>query len=109
MIAGYGRPDYSGGGTSAGQEDDMLGLKKGDKGDRVKLLQLMIQAAGQELPRYGSDGDYGDETAEGLRKVRASVGSAAKKGYGDQVDEWALQQLHAAVARNQSRYDLKKV
>jgi hypothetical protein len=112
-IYGYGRPNYLGalGGPTSEEEDDMLGLTKGDTGERVKLLQLMIQAAGQgkALGSSGIDGDYGPATAEALRLVRKSVGSDAGKGYGDQVDEYALSQLHIAVARNQSRYDLLKV
>ena len=112
VIAGYGRPAYTGG-TSAttSQEDDMLGLKKGDKGEQVELLQLMIQAAGQgaALGDSGVDGEYGAATAEALRRVRASVGSNAKKGFGDKVDSWALQQLHVAVARNQGKQALLKV
>ena len=92
-------------------DDDMLGLKKGDKGERVKLLQLMIQAAGQgaALGKSGIDGEYGASTAEALRLVRKSVGSNAEKGFGDKVDSWALQQLHAAVARNQGKQALQKV
>jgi hypothetical protein len=113
VIAGYGRPAYSDGGTPAAtsEEDDMLGLKKGDKGERVKFLQLMIQAAGQgaALGKSGIDGDYGPATAEALRRVRASVDSKAEKGFGDEVDSWALQQLHSAVARNQGKLALKKV
>ncbi|WP_433225629.1 N-acetylmuramoyl-L-alanine amidase [Actinomadura formosensis] len=90
------------------QEDPLLGLKKGDKGERVQALQLMIEAAGVALPTYGADSHYGNETAEGLRKVRASVGSKATEGYGDRVDARAYQQLHAAVARNQGKLALKE-
>lgn len=86
--------------------DDMLGLKKGDTGERVKLLQLMIAAAGQKCD---PDGKYGAATASALLAVRKSVGSSAKAGFGDEVDVWALQQLHAAVARNQGKQALLEV
>lgn len=79
----------------------MIGLRKGDQGEQVKGLQALIQYAGQELPRYGVDGDYGDETAEGLRRVRESVGSRALDDYGNRVSGWAYAQLMKAVAKRQ--------
>lgn len=117
-IAGYGRPDYSGAASASAEEDPLLGLKKGDKGERVKALQEMIRAAGQGavLDKHGgTDGDYGDGTAEALRLVRVSVGSTAAKekrdatARGERVDAWAFQQLHTAVARNQGGQKLEKV
>lgn len=115
VIAGYGRPDYSGGAPAVeSEEDPLLGLRKGDKGERVKALQEMIRAAGQAAlidKSGGSDGDYGDGTAEALRRVRLSVGSKAAQAEnsGNVVDAYAFQQLHSAVARNQGQYDLRKV
>ncbi|WP_395109769.1 CHAP domain-containing protein [Actinomadura sp. SCN-SB] len=114
VIAGYGRPAYSGSpsGGSVVKEDPLIGLKKGDRGQAVKALQEMIRYAGQGAyldAHGGTDGDYGNGTAEALRRVRASVGSNAGPGYGDKVDGWAYAQLHAAVARNQGKQALKKV
>lgn len=83
------------------EDNDMIGLSKGDSGERVEGLQVLIIYAGVELPEYGVDGHYGSETAEGLRKVRESVGSRAKDGYGDSVSGYGYAQLMAAVARNQ--------
>lgn len=106
-IYGYGRPAYSGAGSSSTEGDPMLGLKKGDTGEPVKALQEMIKAAGQgaALGSAGSDGTFGAATAEALRQVRLSVGSTAaqKAGAGDRVDAWAYSQLHSAVARHQSK------
>lgn len=114
VIAGYGRPAYEDGGTSAAksEEDPLIGLKKGDEGQAVKALQELCRAAGQGAyldAHGGTDGEYGDGTAEALRRVRASVGSKAGKGYGDKVDGWAYAQLHVAVARAQGDVPLKKV
>lgn len=113
VIAGYGRPDYSGSASSAaGEENPLIGLKKGDSGQPVKALQELCRAAGQGKvldAHGGTDGDYGDGTAEALRRVRASVGSKAGKGYGDEVDGWAYAQLLVAVARAQGDVPLKKV
>lgn len=121
-IAGFGRPAYSdspsGGTSSAAQEDDdmLYGLKKGDEGERVQLLQLRIRDAGQGAAlgkgganRDGIDGEYGPATAEALRRVRESVGSAARSGYGDEVDIWALEQLQVALIRHQGKLALVKV
>ncbi|WP_433465694.1 CHAP domain-containing protein [Spirillospora sp. CA-128828] len=110
VIAGLGRPDYSGSGSSAaGEEDPLIGLKKGDEGQAVKALQELIRAAGQGATLGKTDGEYGPKTAEALRLVRKSVGSEAGPKYGDQVDGWAFAQLHAAVARVQGKLTLKAV
>ncbi|GAA4911183.1 N-acetylmuramoyl-L-alanine amidase [Streptomonospora salina] len=84
--------------TNGGHE--LIGLKKGDQGERVKGLQVCIMYAGVDLPQYGADGDYGDETAEGLRQARELVGSDAGPGYGDRVSGWAYGQLMKLLAEN---------
>jgi hypothetical protein len=43
-------------------ESAFIPLKKGMKGERVRSLQEMLLAAGMLLPRFGADGDYGNET-----------------------------------------------
>lgn len=37
-------------------------LKQGDRGDKVRDFQHAIMTAGYDLPRWGVDGAYGDET-----------------------------------------------
>ncbi|MFI0480755.1 CHAP domain-containing protein [Actinomadura sp. 9N215] len=103
VIAGYGRPAYgsSSDGSSSQEEDPLIGLKKGDKGEAVKALQELIRAAGQGAALGETDSEYGAKTAEALRLVRKSVGSSAKPGFGDQVDGWAYAQLFTAIARVQ--------
>ena len=46
-------------------------LKKGSKGNNVKLLQeaLIAKHGKTILPRYGADGDFGTETLNALKKV----------------------------------------
>ena len=41
-------------------------LVKGMKSDPVKAMQQLLMARGYELPRYGADGDYGEETENAL-------------------------------------------
>lgn len=46
-------------------------LKKGSKGNNVKLLQeaLIAKYGKSILPKYGADGDFGTEAANALKKV----------------------------------------
>ena len=37
-------------------------LLKGSKGEQVRALQILLVGRGYKLPKYGIDGDYGDET-----------------------------------------------
>ncbi|MFJ9558259.1 CHAP domain-containing protein [Nocardiopsis sp. NPDC101807] len=106
-IHGYGRPDYTATGTGSGNttwEDQLIGLKKGDKGEAVKAIQEMVAHAGfrKALGSDGVDGDYGSSTAEGVRLARAYVGSKAEKGYGDKITGIAMGQLISAVAKRQA-------
>ncbi|WP_017585471.1 peptidoglycan recognition protein family protein [Nocardiopsis ganjiahuensis] len=81
---------------------DMLGLKKGDSGERVKLLQLKLKNAGFSDVVGTIDADYGPATAEAVRQARASVGSAAGAGWGDRMTPDACEQVDRAFARRQA-------
>ena len=41
-------------------------LQRGMKSDAVKSMQQLLTARGYELPRYGADGDYGEETENAI-------------------------------------------
>ncbi|WP_435107361.1 peptidoglycan recognition protein family protein [Nocardiopsis synnemataformans] len=79
--------------------NDMLGLKKGDSGERVKLLQLKVKRAGFGGVVGTIDSDYGPKTAEAVRLARAYVGSAAKAGWGDGMTPDACDQVEAAIVK----------
>jgi peptidoglycan L-alanyl-D-glutamate endopeptidase CwlK len=49
-------------------------LKLGDKGSAVKALQEKLLKAGEKLPRYGADGDFGDETLYAVKAFQARHG-----------------------------------
>lgn len=49
-------------------------LGKGDKGDDVRQLQRQLLALGWPLPRFGADGDFGDETDAAVRDLQRAAG-----------------------------------
>lgn len=44
-------------------------MKKGDKGEAVRNLQIALMELGFALPRWGADGDLGDETLVALGEL----------------------------------------
>ena len=52
-------------------------LRKGDSGNTVKAMQQLLIANGIKLPRYGADGDFGDETKVGVISYQKKVGLSA--------------------------------
>ena len=51
--------------------DDEYTLRKGDKGDAVKVMQKMLMELGYALPKWGADGDFGGETLTALQAFQA--------------------------------------
>lgn len=49
-------------------------LRKGDNGKTVKALQQLLLANGIKLPEYGADGDFGEETEDGVKEYQHKVG-----------------------------------
>jgi hypothetical protein len=62
-------PINTGSGSSSGSDE--FPLKKGSKGSKVKSLQraLIAKFGKSVLPKYGADGDFGNETTAGLKKA----------------------------------------
>jgi hypothetical protein len=85
-------------GSSGG--DDVIGLKKGDSGERVKGLQAVLGRAGFEVT---VDGEYGPATAAAVLACRKSLGSTATDG--DAITGYAYAQIMTALARNQADDD----
>lgn len=90
-IAGYGRPRYElVCGNDSGESDvehpvttapeqtvptpNKYNLQKGDNNSYVKELQEKLIELGYSLPRYGADGDFGDETLEAVNKFQDENG-----------------------------------
>ena len=49
-------------------------LKKGMKGNNVMKLQTALMARGYTLPRYGADGDFGNETLAAVKEFQKDRG-----------------------------------
>ncbi len=62
-------------------------MKKGDKGPDVQELQEALLAHGQELPKFGADGDYGNETLAALRGFQHQEGIELAPDDGTVSDE----------------------
>ena len=45
-------------------------LRLGSKGNDVRELQEMLLQAGESLPRFGADGDFGSETLAAVRSFQ---------------------------------------
>jgi len=76
-IVGYGYPDY--------EEDAMLlyGIGHVSKGEPVAYIQRMLLACGYELPQYGVDGDFGEETENAVKMFQ--------QGHTDENGVWLVQ------------------
>ena len=62
------RPKYAG--TAGLLSVNLPLLKMGSKGYPVKTVQRLLIALGYKLPRYGVDGDYGNETAAAVMRYQ---------------------------------------
>ena len=49
-------------------------LRKGDKGEDVREMQEKLILHGERLPRYGADGDFGNETLRAVRSFQRKSG-----------------------------------
>lgn len=71
-------------------------LRKGDKGEAVKLMQGLLLAQGYKLPKYGADGDFGSETFAALRQYQADHGLYVTGIYDDATAEMLTEGAAAA-------------
>lgn len=82
-------------------EDDMMFVKRGDRGDPVRALQLHLRSAGFDPGSI--DGVYGASTSKAVLAMRKAVGSDATSG--DEVDGWAYHQLMITLLRKYAGQD----
>ena len=59
-------------------------LRKGDKGDAVRMMQTMLIACGYPCGNTGADGDFGNKTKDALMRFQKDHGVAVDGLYGPQ-------------------------
>jgi hypothetical protein len=65
--------------------------KYGDSGEEVKYWQRLLAAVGESFPKYGIDGDYGDEMAAAVRSWFARQGGTGFDGRS--ITSWIAMRL----------------
>lgn len=60
--------------TAAKQPSGTATIRKGDEGSAVKELQNLLMKHGYDLPRYGVDGDFGNETLAAVKAFQSDNG-----------------------------------
>lgn len=94
--------------SPAPKRNDDFPLRKGSKGAKVKALQeaLLAKYGKSILPRYGADGDFGNETLAALKRVglpesvEESTFNVLTKGNAIDPKAVALSLFKAAVSKN---------
>lgn len=93
-IYGYARPKYDETNDSKSNEKDSNNeityslIKKGSKGNLVRIAQEKLLVKGYKLPKYGADGYFGDETETAVRKLQEDAGIAVDGIIG--LDTWSV-------------------
>lgn len=59
-----------------GQTSHLNMLRLGDKGSDVRILQEYLLKADEKLPRFGADGDFGEETLRAVKSFQSRHGLA---------------------------------
>jgi peptidoglycan hydrolase-like protein with peptidoglycan-binding domain len=92
-IYGYARPKYDESSAETAEntvENEITYslIKKGSKGNLVRIAQEKLLAKGYKLPKYGADGDYGSETEEAIKELQKDAKISVDGICGD--DTWAV-------------------
>ena len=70
-------------------------LKKGSKGVAVKVLQTALMSLGYNLPKFGADGSFGDETETAVHAFQ--IAHSLPLGDWDEEDQEVLEERLAIV------------
>lgn len=76
-LAGRGTADKLAESTAGGFTAVFPQLAKGDKGDKVRVLQELLLGRGYDLGTYGADGDFGAATWTAVAQFQAANGLTA--------------------------------
>jgi len=78
-VKGYCRPNYDGREAPKKEPNNESNeityslIRKGSKGNLVRIAQEKLLAKGYHLPKYGADGDFGSETERAVRELQADA------------------------------------
>ena len=84
-------------------------VRRGDKGNTVKLLQEALLRLGYPLPKYGADGDFGKETETAVKAFQqdnglAADGVAGKKTW-EALEKAKPMQLYTVTIPNLAKHE----
>lgn len=75
---------------------DLLGggnLKKGTKGEAVRVMQELLAGLGYDLGKYGADGDFGSTTQAAVKQFQQDCGLSADGIYGPKTHAALVERL----------------
>ena len=81
-------------------------LVKGVRGEDVKEMQALLLRLGENLPKYGADGDFGSETVAAVQNYQKRVG-LAQTGDADLTTIMYLQALVTAPPTSAPKQQVK--
>ena len=82
-IYGYARPKYDNSNSTPSQDNNSSNeitystIKRGSKGNLVRIAQQKLIVKGYKLPKYGADGSFGAETEQAVRQLQKDAGLTA--------------------------------
>ncbi|WP_052353842.1 peptidoglycan-binding domain-containing protein [Neobacillus jeddahensis] len=88
--------------TSTSSSASTTLLKKGDSGEAVRAYQQKLINVGESLPRYGADGDFGDETEAATKAFQSRYGLLVDGIAGPQTFAKLEEVLNSTSAGNDS-------
>ena len=85
-IFGFARPNYNNEPINEpvkqpSNEIIYSTIKKGSKGNLVRIAQEKLMAKGYRLPKYGADGSFGSETEEAVKQLQKDAKIGVDRNY----------------------------
>ena len=89
-------------------------LRKGSKGSYVTLLQTLLLNRGYRLPKYGADGDFGNETLEAVTQFQKDAeltadGIVGKNTWAKLENSTEKQKLYTVTIPNLTKEAAEKI
>lgn len=83
VIYGFARPNYNASESKENTNNEIIyaTIKKGSKGNLVRIAQEKLLAKGYILSKYGADGSFGQETENAVKQLQ-------KDAFPNNPEEW---------------------